>query len=137
MPQVSSQCASSLIQGRWQVLGQQVNVGAGAGSDKLHNQPLFCSRNSPPHHPWPPQQQNQHIFLLKQPGWRLQCCSWTWMAHFVWGGRNKGVRSSRWIFAGRSLVHRRLRLDSHQQAGEMKDSLTQLSRANRLSVLSG
>lgn len=59
------------------------------------------------------------------------------MAHFVWGGRNKGVRASRWIFAGRSLVHRRLRLDSHQQAGEMKDSLTQLSRANRLPVLSG
>lgn len=54
MPQVSSQCASSLIQDRWQVLGQQVNVGAGAGSDKLQNQLLFCSRNSPPKPPLAP-----------------------------------------------------------------------------------
>lgn len=54
------------------------------------------------------------------------------MAHLVWGGRDKGVRAPGWIVAGRSLVHRRLRLDSHQQAGEMKASLPLLSRANRL-----
>lgn len=36
--------------------------------------------------------------------------------------------------AGRGLVPRRLGLDSHQQAGEMKVSLTPLSRASRFPV---
>lgn len=56
---------------------------------------------------------------------------------FCVGWQGEGGQGTTVDFSGRSLAHRKLKLDSQQQAVEMKASLIPLSRANRFPVLSG